>query len=209
MAYLIAALAAPIVGAALYGVLHDRPSAVRFVDGCVFIAVPALVALEVIPHAWEERSVWLLVAVAAGVLVPTALERVSHVLERHTDRLALLVGLSGLFLHASLEGAAMAPGAGSIGAPFATAVVLHRIPVGFIIWWLIRPRYGVTLAATGVGLLVLCTFVGYGVGTELFGGGHDPSLELYQAFVSGSLIHVVFHQGRHDHTHDDPDGTSL
>ena len=29
------------------------------------------------------------------------------------------------------------------------------------------------------------------------------AFELYQAFVSGSLVHVVFHQGRHDHTHDE------
>ena len=32
----------------------------------------------------------------------------------------------------------------------------------------------------------------------------DPAVHgaaLYQAFVSGSLIHVVFHQGRHDHDH--------
>jgi hypothetical protein len=28
-------------------------------------------------------------------------------------------------------------------------------------------------------------------------------VELYQAFVSGSLVHVVFHQGRRDHSHDD------
>ena len=205
MGYLIAALAAPVAGPVLYGVLHDHPKAVRLVDGFVYIAVPALVALQVLPVAWEQRSVLAIVAVGAGLLVPELMERASHVLERHTDQLALVVGLSGLVLHAALEGAAFAPGAEDVATPFALAVTLHRVPVGLIIWWLLRPRYGVAIASGGVALIVAGTLGGYFVGTEVLGDMHGPNLELYQAFVSGSLVHVVFHQGRHDHTHDDHD----
>ena len=69
---------------------------------------------------------------------------------RQSDDLALVVGLSGLFLHAFLEGAAFAPSGGGVGTTFAAAVVTHRISVGLVIWWLIRPRFGIGLAAVGV-----------------------------------------------------------
>ncbi|MCH7991649.1 MAG: hypothetical protein IIC35_04475 [Gemmatimonadetes bacterium] len=203
MGYLIAALAAPIAGPALYRLLHDRPTAVRFVDGFVYLAVPLLVVWQVVPHALEERSVTTVVALGLGFLLPAAMERASHALEQHTDNMALLVGLSGLVIHALLEGAGLAPRAGAVAAPFALAVILHRIPVSLVIWWLIRPRFGWRAAVAGVGSIVMATLVGYGAGVEFLGGAQGPGLELYQAFVSGSLVHVVFHQGRHDHQHDD------
>jgi hypothetical protein len=202
MFYLAAALAAPVLGPVLYGWLHDRPSAVRFVDGFVYIAVPVLVAWQVLPYAWVDRSLIPIVAVGLGMLVPTLFERASRALETHTDNLALVVGLSGLVLHALLEGAALGPASGGVAVPFALAAILHRIPVGLVIWWLLRPRHGVGPAATGVFAVVLATLAGYVLASGLSGGEHGPGIEMYQAFVSGSLMHVVFHQGRHDHTHD-------
>ena len=202
MLYLVAALAAPILGPVIYGWLHDRPSAVRLVDGFVYVAVPALVAWQVLPHAWDTKSFVPIVMLGLGLLVPTVFERASRALETHTDNLALVVGLSGLVLHALLEGAAFGPGDGDIPVPFALAAILHRIPVGLVIWWLIRPRHGVGLAATGVFAVVLATLGGYVLGAGLAGTDHGAGVALYQAFVSGSLMHVVFHQGRHDHTHE-------
>lgn len=201
VAYLIAALAAPVLGPVLYGLLHGHHRAVRSVDGFVYLAVPALVAWQLLPGAWADRSILTIGLLGAGFLLPTVIERISQLLEHYTDNLALVVGLSGLVLHAALEGAALTPGAGVVAGPFALALILHRIPVGLVIWWLICPRFGRGAAAAGVGSIVVGTLVGYGVGTELLGNVPGPALGLYQAFVSGSLVHVVFHQGRHDHQH--------
>lgn len=203
MGYLIAAAAAPILGPILYRLLHDHPRAVRLVDGSVYVAVPLLVAWQVLPHAWAERSLFMLVALAAGFVLPSLIEQLSHAVVEHTDNLALLVGLSGLVSHALLEGAAFVPGPEPVAVPFALAVILHRVPVSLVVWWLICPRFGAVAASTGVGSIVLATLAGYGVGTELLGGLQGSGLEIYQAFVSGSLVHVVFHQGRHDHDHAD------
>jgi len=201
--YLIAALAAPIVGPTLYRLLHERPGAVRLVDGFVYVAVPLLVVWQVVPHAWEDRSIAILIAVGVGFLLPTAMERASHALEKYTDNLALVVGLSGLVIHALMEGAGLVPSADAVATPFALAVILHRIPVSLIIWWLICPRFGWPAAVAGVGSIVVATLVGYGLGIELLGNAPSAGIELYQALVSGSLVHVVFHQGRHDHQHHD------
>ena len=201
MGWLIAAAAAPLLGPVLYRVLHDRPRAVELVDGFVYLAVPLLVAWQVLPHAWEDRNALAVVALAAGFLVPAIVEKVSHVLADRTDNVAMVVGISGLVLHAMLEGAAFLPAAGPVEVPFALAVILHRIPVSLVVWWLICPRFGSRWAAAGVGSIVVATLAGYPLGAELLGGMHTSGAILYQAFVSGSLVHVVFHQGRHDHDH--------
>lgn len=200
MGYLIAAAAAPVLGPVLYRLLHPHPRAVGFVDGFVYVAVPVLVAWQVVPHAWAAGSVVPIVVVAAGFFVPALVEQVSHALAEQTDNLAIVVGLSGLVLHALLEGAAFAPVEG-VDDAFALAVILHRIPLGLVIWWLIRPRFGQVAASLGVASIVFATLGGFGLGTELLTEAHGTGAELYQLFVSGSLVHVVFHQGRHDHDH--------
>ncbi|MEQ1858231.1 MAG: hypothetical protein ABL963_17395, partial [Longimicrobiales bacterium] len=78
---------------------------------------------------------------------------------------------------------------------------LHRIAEGLVIWWLLRPRYGVGAAAAGVALLLAATVAGVVLGLEFLAGVDSTGVAVYQAFVAGSLVHVVFHQGRHDHTH--------
>lgn len=210
MGYLIAAIAAPVLGPVLYRLLHPHPRAVDLVDGFVYLAVPLLVAWQVLPHAWDERSLVPLLVVAAGFLLPALIERASHAFADQTDNLALVVGISGLALHAALEGAALGPGTGSgdIGSgaggssdAFALAVILHRVPVGLVIWWLIRPRFGQGAAALGVASLMAATFAGWLLGHEFLGGLHSGGAELFQIFVSGSLVHVVYHQGRDDHDH--------
>lgn len=200
MGYLIAAAVAPVVGPVLYRLLHPHPRAVGFVDGFVYVAVPVLVAWQVVPHAWAAGSVVPVVVVAAGFFVPALVEQASHALAEQTDNLVIVVGLSGLVLHALLEGAALAP-VDRIDDAFALAVILHRIPVGLVIWWLIRPRFGQAAAAVGVASIVFATLGGFALGTEILSEAHGTGAELYQLFVSGSLVHVVFHQGRHDHDH--------
>ena len=198
---LAAALAAPVLGAMFYGALHPRPAATRLVDGLVYLAVPILVALQVLPQSWDARELLSLVAVAGGAGLYFVLERVSRALAAHADNVAILVALSGLVLHAFLEGAALVPGRDS-DAFFVYAVVLHRLPIGLVIWWLIRPRHGRTAASIGIGVVVVATLAG-AVGGGVVSLTEDGGLDLYQAFVAGSLLHVVFHQGRSDHRHHD------
>ena len=200
MLFLVAALAAPAIGPALYGRLHGHHKAVRLVDGFVYLAVPLLVAWQIVPFAWEDRSFIVPVVVVAGLLLPSLCERASHALEAHTDNFAIIVVLSGLALHALLEGAAFGP-EGTVGLAFGLAVILHRIPVSLVIWWLIRPRHGTWVSVAGVATIVFATLAGYLLAAGPDSGQHGTGVEYYQAFVSGTLVHVVFHQGRHDHRH--------
>lgn len=196
MFQLAGSLAAPVVGAFLYRWLHGRSGAVRLFDRLMYVAVPAIVLWQVLPHSWANHGVLAILVLLLGMGTPNLIERVSRSLAPHTDNLALLAGLSGLVIHAFLEGVALA----SKDAGVSYAVILHRIPVGLMIWWILRPRHGFRGAAAGIGTILAATVVGYAVGGRIFADG--DSVELYQAFVGGSLLHAVFHQSLHDHSHD-------
>ncbi len=198
MFQLIAALVAPAFGVVLYVVLHRRPGTIRLIDTIVFVALPLLIAWQVFPHVWIERQIAPLFAVGAGLGLLYLLERLSGTLARHTDNATIVLGVLSLVLHALLEGGALLVGTSS--APFTSAVVLHRVAVGLMIWWLLEPRHGVRGALTGVAAIMVATVVGALAGTEVLPDDHS-ALEMYQAFVSGSLLHVVLHQGRRDHQH--------
>ncbi|WP_420449067.1 hypothetical protein [Candidatus Palauibacter sp.] len=200
MTAFIAALVAPVAGVFLYIFLHHRPQTMRLIDMIVFVALPLLVAWQIFPHVWFERQITPLIAVIAGGGILYVIEKVSRRLAQHTDNLTIILGVASMVLHALLEGGALMPATAS--APFAFAVILHRVAVGLLIWWLLEPRHGVVVAAAGVGAILLATVIGLAAGTELLPEEHT-AIELYQAFVAGSLLHVVFHQGRHDHAHHD------
>ncbi len=196
MDQLALSIAAPVVGALLYGWLHHHPYRIALLDRFMYIAVPALVAWQVLPHAWAEYGVVSVGVMLLGLAAPALIERVSYSLAPHTDNVAMVVGISGLALHVLLEGAALA----SPEAPVSLAVIVHRIPVGLLIWWLVRPRHGFWIASLGIGTVMAATVVGFGIGARLLDEGY-AGVELYQAFVGGSLLHTVFHQGRHTHRH--------
>ena len=197
MLQLAGSLVAPVVGASLYTWLHERPGAARLVDGFMFVAVPALVVWQVIPHAWAGHGVLAIAVFALGVATPALIELVSHRFVAYTDNLALVAGMSGLMLHVFLEGAALV----STEVRIAPAVILHRIAVGLMVWWLLRPRHGFRGASIGIGAILAATVAGYAVGAR-FLPDVDAGVDLYQVFVGGSLLHVVFHQVRHDHRHE-------
>ncbi len=198
MTYLIAALVAPVLGPVLYTAFRQQAGAFRLLDGFVYLAIPGLVFLHVFPFAVEQRSPAAVVAVTLGLLLPTLAERTARAVALRTDTFALLFGISGLALHALLDGAALAPASQTSDLPFALAITLHRLPVGLAIWWLVRPKYGLQSAVVAIGTLVAVTVVGYGASAGLLASSGAEAVALYQAFVGGSLIHVVFHQGHPD-----------
>lgn len=196
MMLIAAAVLAPFFGAAFYPWLHGHPTGKRLVDRGILVAVPLLVGWHVLDHGLEEAGWTVLLALAAGTAAPWAIERASHRAASRTGFLSLLAGLSGLALHALFEGTAL-PGA---EPSLHLALVLHRAPVGFIVWWMVRPRYG---RAWGVG--VLSALAGATIAGAAIGGALESwsgsGTAFYQAFVSGSLLHVVMHQARRDHHH--------
>ena len=195
---LVSALLAPLAGVLIYVTLHHRARTVRLLDTAVIVALPLLVAYQVLPHAWAERSLVPVVLVALGAGLLAVVERLSHTLARYTDDFTILFAVLGISAHALLEGSALTAGA---SPAFVLAVVVHRVALGLLIWWLVAPRHGTLLAGAGVGVILVATVAGYVVGGGVMTDLAFVDSELLEAFVAGTLLHVVLHQGREDHRH--------
>lgn len=194
LAIAAAAVLPPFLGAALYTGLHGHPVGARVVDRALLFAVPLLLGWHVVEHGLEEAGWAVFPALVVGAAVPWAIARLSRGAANRTDELSLVAGLSGLALHALFEGAVL-PGA---DASLTVAVAVHKAPVGFIVWWMIRPRYGKAWGFGALSALAAATLAGAAAGGALESWSGSGT-ELYQAFVSGSLLHVVLHQSRRDH----------
>ena len=195
MLYLIAALAALAAGPLLDAGAGHRRGFVPVLDGLSRTAIPGLVFLAFVPAAVAGREWGILVALLGGFLIPVLAERTSRRATRPTHRLALLAGLSGFVIHAALDGAALATLPSGTPPSFPLAVVLHRLPVGVAIWWLVAREIDRRAGVAALAALVLATVGGFVFGGAVAGMVSDSgALILYQAAVGGSLVHVVVHQ---------------
>ena len=190
---LVLGLLALIVGPLAYNALTRRGELAAMLDGFIFITIGALVSLEALPEAIAAGGVWAWAFLVAGLFGPTLLERLVHQAARQTHLATLLIGGFGLLLHATADGAAL--GAGSAHNPLLpVAVILHRLPVGLAVWWLLRPSFGPRVAASMLGLMIVGTVLGFAVGPQVVGAVDSSALAWFQAFVAGSILHVVFNK---------------
>ncbi len=193
---------APVIGVLLYPLLHDHPKITRVFDRCMYVMVPLLVLTHVLGHhiehrGWEVGVISILLGVMlVGLLVPIGIEHTFHSIAPTTEALSIIAGFIGLGFHAMIEGA-------SLNADTPTAMIpitVHRLAVGLMIWWILHPRYGTFIAIIGVSGLLSATFVGFVLADTLPNG--FTGSDFFQAFVGGSLLHVIFHERYHGSPHD-------
>jgi zinc transporter ZupT len=180
--------------------------ALQLMDGFVLVSVAGLVLADVLPHALRQGG-WVVVPlVLIGLIGPSMLEgRLGHA-ARRVHLATLFVGVAGLVLHAGIDGVALSSvGSEGVSGNIAVAVLLHRLPEGLTIWWLLRPSHGRWVAMGTLGLVAMSTAVGMTIGqaTEFL---HQTSgLAYIGALVGGSLLHVVVHRS-HPMVHAAPFG---
>jgi uncharacterized protein len=209
-----------LAGPLLYAWGRPRPTWKQVLDGFVVVAVAGIVCVNIIPAALDLGGWLALAALAAGLAFPVAVEKLfRHSVHRAHVFIVILAAL-GLVLHAVIDGIALLPalhehmaldawrtrstGPLSLGDnPLALGVIVHRIPVGMAIWWSVRPQFGLHAAVLTFLLLVVATGLAYFFGTALVDVAATRSLALFQAFVAGSLVHVVAFGVSHGHHRDD------
>ncbi|HEX5786554.1 MAG TPA: hypothetical protein VFY03_00120 [Woeseiaceae bacterium] len=212
----LALLAGPFV----YAWGRSRPVTKQMLDGFVLIAVAGIVCVNIIPSALDIGGLYALVALAGGLAFPVAIERVFHRSAHRAHVFIVVLAALGLVLHAIIDGIALlpavndqisaaadrtnTPNAGSmLGNPLALGVILHRLPVGVVIWWSVRPQFGLGAALATFALLIAATAAAYFEGAQFVELATTRSLALFQAFVAGSLVHVVAFGVDHGHDGDE------
>lgn len=182
----------------LHSLAHKARSALDVLDGFVLVTISGIVLMHIIPHAVESEG-WIALLVAlAGLLGPGMTERAMGRLAKPAHVVALLLAVAAVAVHTFMDGAALGATVAQQGQAqartFAIAVILHRIPEGLMIWWLVRPSYGVGAAAGLLAVVGASTSIGFFGGHALLVGAATRWLALFQALVAGSLLHVVTHR---------------
>lgn len=197
---LFATLTALICGPLLYAVARRGPAFIAFLDGFVLVSIAGLVLLEVVPGAYGEGGPWSLAFLLIGAIGPSVVEHTLQQARREAHLATLALAVLGLLLHSIGDGVALspglapglAPGAGHAHEALGIAVVVHSIPVGLVVWWVMAPVFG--RGPPALTLLLMCagTVVGFVFGPELSEVLGTSAFAWFQALVAGSILHVVF-----------------
>lgn len=189
---LLATLTALMSGPLLYALARRRPAFLAFLDGFVLVSIAGLVLLEVLPGAYGEGGAWSLAFVALGALGPSLVERTLHEARREAHLATLALAVLGLVLHSVGDGVALSPGHSHVHEALGIAVVVHSVPVGLVVWWVMVPVFGRGLPALTLALMCAATVGGYLFGQELGTVLGTSVFAWFQALVAGSILHVVF-----------------
>ncbi len=222
MSLLVLSIVALALGPVIVAFAGARSWLLALVDGFVIVTIGGIALIHILPDALLSCGAWAFVGALAGLVGPILLERKNHAHhddahggDRSAHRPAMLLALLGIAMHAFLDGSVFAESGehahghdhGSVEL-LGLAVVLHRVPEGLAIWWLLRPRRSNALGAVFALVLVgLATLAGSRFGDALVHGARASVFSFVQAVVAGSLLHVVIHHAppsvawHHHHHH--------
>lgn len=168
-------------------------------DSFCLITISGFALLHLLPESAEQAG-WLVLPLALlGFVLPSIAERTLH--HGHSGMRRAVFGLAilGIAAHATLDGLFLNVGGGpheghSHGHELtAWAVILHRIPEGLGIWWIVPRTLGVGAAVLITIASITATLFGYFLGGSVLTGESQNALALLQSLLVGSLLHVVLH----------------
>lgn len=212
MTLLVIAISALLVGPLLAKLFEHQPGSNRFLDGFILVSIGGMAVIHLLPEAVVEIGGMALLMVFLGALLPYFAERAFHNYERATHNGVLILAFSGILVHTLLDGIAVSHASREHGSGqvLAYAVILHRLPVGLLIWWALKPLSNIKVTFSVLILMSLATATGFGIGSIELPGAHSGFITYFQALVTGSLLHVIFHrhvhgtateEHQHEHTH--------
>ena len=189
-------IVALLLGPVVYTLGRRNPIARQILDGFIFITIAGIVTVNIIPQALAVGGNLALLFLAMGIAFPVLLERSFHGAFHAAHALVLALAALGLVIHSILDGIALLP---SQSSDLAYAVILHRVPVGMAIWWSVRPSLGLSAAVAAFIMIIGATAITIVFGTPVIELAEARSIAFVQAFISGSLIHIVAFGISHDH----------
>ncbi len=213
MAYILSILAL-LAGPFIYAWGRRVPTAKQILDGLVLITIAGLVCVYIVPDSVSSGGVAAIAFLVAGLAFPVLLEQAFHRSIPQAHIFIVVLAAAGLLLHAVIDGIALLPQMGDAitphgthdhsgwsigGSELALGVILHRIPVGMAIWWAVRPSFGTGAAVTIFALLIVATGFAWFFGAPIVELAETRSIAWFQAFVAGSLVHVVAFGVSHNH----------
>ena len=193
---LILSILALLLGPGIYALSRGNRIARQVLDGFIFITIAGIICVNIIPEALAVGGMLAVVFLVLGIAFPVVVEHGFRSALHEAHVVVLILAALGLVIHATIDGIALLPAQGS---DLAHAVILHRLPVGMAIWWSLRPSLGTPVAVAAIVTVSIATALSYLLGAPVVELAEAKSLALVQAFVSGSLIHIVAFGITHEH----------
>jgi len=205
MVALIASFFSLFVGPLVYQTFGPLRRTDKIVTGIVLVVVAGTILVEILPNTYQTIGYLALALCLVGFAGPTIIEKSFQKAADTTHKLTIFLGITGLLAHAFIDGIAIQSSESSEPNGLTLAIILHRLPVGLTIWWLLKPLLGERYALVTLFLMGVTTLLGY-FSSEAFSNYQDNLFfAVTQAFIAGSLLHVVVHKPHSDgcmHTSD-------
>lgn len=190
------------IGPIIYQWLRYGGFVAKAFDSLIVAGLMVLIAFLLIPETWHELGYWSVVLVFSGYLVPGMLELLIKKAAHTFHILSLLLALSGLAIHAILDGAALTVNHHGATNSLGLAIVLHRFGVGMMLWMMVQPVFGKATAFAVLGFVSLATIAGYLVSEPVLGMESDSAMPVIQAVIIGTIVHSLIHRGHsEEHQH--------
>ncbi|MBL8751623.1 MAG: permease [Planctomycetes bacterium] len=169
-------------------------------DAFCLVTICGLSLLHLLPESAAHGG-WLVLPLAlVGFLLPTFAERTLHHGFATVRRTVLTLAVLGIAAHACLDGLFLVDDLHTLPDGHihdhevtAWAIILHRIPEGLGIWWIVPRTLGVFAAVLITLVSVGSTMFGYFLGAHVLTDTSQQGLALLQSLLLGSLLHVVLH----------------
>ncbi len=193
---LILSTVALLLGPIIYSVARKNRWWRRILNTLIVLTISMIIAIHVIPEALQQGGKLAILVIALGVAFPILLERLFRTATDAAHRVIVAIAALGLLVHAVVDGIALLP---QSGTGLAYAIILHQLPLGMALWWAVRPNFGSTISMIVFATVILATATGYFLGESTLEMADARTLAMLQAFVSGSLLHVLIFGIKHDH----------
>lgn len=199
--FLILGFLALCAGPMLVWLLRSQAWSTVVLDSFCLIAVSGFVLLHLLPESVAQAGWMVLPLALLGFVLPSIAERTLHHGHPGMQRVVIFLAVLGISAHATLDGLFLNVGGGAHHGHghetthelTAWAVILHRIPEGLGIWWIVPRTLGFMAALILTAVSISATLFGYFLGESLLTDGSQNGLALLQSLLVGSLLHVVLH----------------
>ncbi len=207
MVYLSLSIAVLLIGPIAHYFSKENDKLMRFIDAACSTVIVVLIFIEILPELYIQAGWIIIVPVLLGLLLPGFIEKRFRKLREGAHKTTFVLAVLGLVVHTMIDGVALEEEiygeSHHISALLPLSILLHRLPVSLIVWWLLRPRYSLLVSWAVLLTMAIGTVLGFTLGQQFTTVFSGLSSILFQGLVLGALLHVIFHRIEHKSPHND------
>lgn len=196
--WLLASIVLIILGPIVCYLAKNHKLVMILIDSLVVVFIGYMVVFEIFPECFEVIGWMTLVAIIVGLLFPLLVEFFAEKCTRYTHAIIIILITIAMGIHSSLDGVSLSVFAKKGSHSIPLLVILHRFPVGLFIWRLFDRHHA--YAALAIAYLIVTCLIGFFSGDYIPIHDHGVLLTYFEAFIAGSILHVVVHR-LHCHFH--------